>query len=158
MSPAKQSTVEEYSLLSILGVVMTLILPVPVSRGNLKRSWSLVSGPYVMGIAVPLQSCQGLEVGDGHKCGTEAGGEVVTFVRLLTLVGILDSSIVAAVRAADGTADSRAPSASTWVETPHWWMVAGPRHLQGWLLGTARQSLMSTDCWLPSTPKAAPDS
>ena len=139
MSPAKQSTMEEYSLLSILGVVTTLILPVPVSRGNLKRSWSLVSGPYVMGIAIPLQSCQGLEVGDGHEYGTEAGGEAVTFVRLSTLVGILDSSILAAVRAADGTADSRAPSASTWVETPHWWTVAGPRHLQGWLLGTARQ-------------------
>lgn len=113
MSPAKQGTVEEYSLLPILGVVTTLILPVPVSRGNLKRSWSLVSGPYVMGIAVPLQSYQGLEVGDGHECGTEAGGEAVTFVRLSTLVGVLDSSILAAMRAADGTADSRAPRTST---------------------------------------------
>lgn len=112
MSPAKQSTVEEYSLLPILGVVTTLILPVPVSRGNLKRSWSLVSGPYVMGIAVPLQSCQGLEVGDGRECGTEAG-EAVTFIRRSTLVGVLDSSILAAVRAADGAAESRAPSAST---------------------------------------------
>lgn len=65
MSPAKPSTVEEYSLLPILGVVTMLILPVPVSRGNLKRTWSLVSGPYVMGIAVPLQSCQGTQ---GQRC------------------------------------------------------------------------------------------
>ena len=31
----------------------------------MKRTWSLVSGPYVMGIAVPLQSCQGTQ---GQRC------------------------------------------------------------------------------------------
>lgn len=36
--PARGGTVEEYSLLYNLGVVTTLIPPVPVSRGNLERT------------------------------------------------------------------------------------------------------------------------
>ena len=65
------------------------------------------------GYSCPSPVLPGHSGSEMRECGTEVGGKAVTFSMLPTLVGVLDSSILAAIRAADGTADSRAPSAST---------------------------------------------
>ena len=71
---------------------------------------SLTLGPHVMGMPVSLLP--------GHwrskmgECATEVG-EAVASARLSTQVGGLDSSILAAMRAAGDTADGRAPRAGT---------------------------------------------